>query len=96
VPLGTHTVQNQPLSRACMLLGGYVPFAKTKAERDTANDARPSLAELYRDRDDYVSRIRVAARALEQGGFLLPDDAAIIIQAAASSTAFGRAGGGRQ
>jgi hypothetical protein len=96
VPLGTHTVQNQPLSRACMLLGGYVPFAKTKAERDAANDARPSLAELYRDRDDYVNRIRVAARALEQGGFLLPDDAAIIIQAAASSTAFGRAGGGRQ
>ena len=96
VPLGTHTVQNQPLSRACMLLGGYVPFAKTKADREAANDTRPSLAELYKDRDDYVNRIRVAARALEQAGFLLPDDAAIIIQAAASSTAFGRAGGGRQ
>ena len=40
VPLGTHTVQNQPLSRACMLLGGYVPFAKTKAEREAAARAR--------------------------------------------------------
>jgi hypothetical protein len=97
VPLGTHAVQNQPLSRACMLLGGYIPFAKTKAARDAVNDSRPSLAELYRNRDDYVNRIRVAARELEQAGFLLPEDGAIIIQAAASSTAFGgSAGGSRQ
>jgi hypothetical protein len=94
VPLGTHAVQNQPLSRACMLLGGYIPFAKTKAARDAVNDSRSSLAELYRNRDDYVNRIRVAARELEQAGFLLPEDGAIIIQAAASSTAFGVAAGG--
>ncbi|HEV7821031.1 MAG TPA: alpha/beta hydrolase domain-containing protein, partial [Burkholderiales bacterium] len=94
VPLGTHAMQNQPLSRACMLLGAYVPFAKSKAERESANDTRPSLGELYRDRDDYVNRIRIAARELEQAGFLLPEDSAIIIQAAASSTAFGGAAGG--
>src|SRR4051812_16515768 len=40
-PLGTHTAQNMPLSRGCMLLGAYVPFAKTKAEREATNDARP-------------------------------------------------------
>ncbi len=95
VPLGTHAVQNQPLSRACVLLGGYVPFAKTKAAREAANDSRPSLAELYRNRDDYVNKIRVAARELEQAGFLLPEDAAIIIpRPPASSTAFGGAAGG--
>ena len=96
VPLGTHAAQNLPLSRACMLLGAYIPFAKTKAEREAANDARPSVAELYRDRDDYVNKIRVAARELEQAGFLLPDDSAIIIQSAASSAAFKSPGGSAQ
>jgi hypothetical protein len=94
VPLGTHAAQNLPLSRACMLLGAYIPFAKTKAEREAVNDGRPSLAELYRNRDDYVNKIRIAARELEQAGFLLPEDTAIIIQAAASSAAFGGAAGG--
>jgi hypothetical protein len=93
-PLGTHTAQNQPLSRGCMLLGAFVPFAKTKAEREAANDSRPSLAELYRNRDEYVNKIRVAARELEQAGFLLPEDSAIIIQAAASNPILRPAGPG--
>lgn len=95
-PLGTHTAQNLPLSRACMLIGAYIPFAKTKADREAANDARPSVAELYRNRDEYVNKIRVAARELEQAGFLLPEDSAIIIQSAASSTAFKAPGGSFQ
>jgi len=94
VPLGTHAAQNLPLSRACMLLGAYIPSATNKAEHDAVNDGRPSLAELYRNRDDYVNKIRIAARELEQAGFLLPEDTAIIIQAAASSAAFGGAAGG--
>jgi hypothetical protein len=88
VPLGTHAVQNQPLDKGCNLIGAYLPFARTKAEREAANDSRPSLEELYRNRTDYVNRIRVAARELEQGGFLLPEDAAIIIQSAAATRVF--------
>ena len=52
------------------------------------------MPKLYRDRNEYVNRIRVAARELEQAGFLLPEDSAIIIQAAASSPAFGGAASG--
>jgi hypothetical protein len=73
-----------------MLVGGYSPFASTKAEREAAGDARASIAERYRDRDDYVNRVRVAGRRLESEGFLLPDDAAVIVQAAASSRAFAK------
>ena len=87
-PLGTHVGLNTTRTRACMLVGGYSPFAATKAEREAAGDARRSLAERYRDRDDYVNRVRVAARRLEGEGFLLPDDSAVIIQAAAASRAF--------
>ena len=79
-----------------MLIGAYLPFANTQAEREAANDTRPSVAELYRNRDDYVNKIRIAARELEQAGFLLPEDSAIIIQSAASSTAFKAPGGSAQ
>jgi hypothetical protein len=46
-PLGTHAVQNPPLSFLCSLGAGYVTFARTKDERDAAQDSRPSLAERY-------------------------------------------------
>ena len=87
-PLGTHGGQNLPPSRGCMLVGSYTWFATTKSQRESSGDARLSVAERYRDRDDYVNRIRAAARDLAQDGFLLPEDAAVIIQAAASNPSF--------
>ena len=75
-PLGIHAGLNQPTSRECMLIGAFTPFPS------------PKTAQHYRSRDDYVNRIRLAARELMQEGFLLPDDAAVIIQAAASNPAF--------
>lgn len=88
VPLGVHAAQQDPRSFACALAGAFLPFAPTKEAREAANDARLSVAERYAGRDDYVNRIRVAARALEADGFLLPDDAAVIIAAAAASQVF--------
>ena len=84
VPLGTNAAQQEPKSFSCMLLGAFLPFAETKEEREAAKDSRLSIAERYKSRDDYVNRIRVAARALEADGFLLADDAAVIIAAAAA------------
>jgi hypothetical protein len=84
VPLGTNAVQQKPTSFSCSLIGGFVPFAATKEERDAAKDSRLSIAERYRNHDDYVNRIRIAARALQVEGFLLPADAAVIIAAAAA------------
>ena len=89
VPLGTHGGQNRPQIRSCNLVGSYVTFAPTKAQRDATGDARLSIAERYRNRNDYVNRIRIAALDLIEKGLLLPDDAAVIVQAAAASTDFG-------
>jgi len=75
-PLGVHAGLNQPTSRECMLIGAYAPFPSLK------------IGQHYRNRDDYVNRIRLAARELMQEGFMLPDDAAVIVQAAASNPAF--------
>ncbi len=87
-PLGTHGGQNSPETR-CSLMGSYIPFAKDAAQRTENNDLRPSVAERYKNRDDYVNRIRGAAFNLLESGFLLRDDAAVIVQAAAATRAFG-------
>ena len=88
VPTGTSGRQNRPQTRACMLVGSFSAFAATKAERERTGDARPSIEERYHGRDDYVNRVRIAAQDLAARGFLLPDDAAVIIQEAASSKLF--------
>ena len=75
VPLGVHAAQQDPKSFACSLAGAFLPFDQAR------------IAQLYKNRDDYVNRIRIAARELEAQGFLLPDDAAVIIAAAAATHA---------
>ena len=75
-PLGIHGAQNDPLSFSCSLIGAFVPFP---AER---------LAALYPDQNAYIDRIRIAARAAQAEGFLLPDDAAIIINAIEAAPVF--------
>ena len=82
-PLGVYGLQNAPLaSFTCSLVGAYTPFARTK---DGTDGKHPSLTERYKDRSDYVNRVRAAARAARTEGFLLPADAAVIVDAAASS-----------
>jgi hypothetical protein len=84
-PLGVNARQNPPLSFQCMLAGAYVAFPLTQADADAAHDQHRPVLERYKTRNDYVDHIRVAARDLESEGFLLPDDAAIIIQSAAEN-----------
>ena len=93
VPIGTNGGQNAPQTFTCMLVGSFSPFAATKAERERTGDARLSIEERYRGRDDYVNRVRIAAQDLMARGFLLPDDAAVIVQEAASTTLFAPAPG---
>jgi hypothetical protein len=71
-----------------MLIGTFSPFAATKAERERNGDARLSIEERYHGRDDYVSRIRIAAQDLINRGFMLSEDATVVIQEAASSNLF--------
>ena len=88
VPLGTHGLQNLPLSsRPCNLSAAYIAFAKTPAQRK-AGDTRLSISERYNGRADYLDRIRIATRQLIEERLLLPEDGAIIIHAATQSSAF--------
>lgn len=85
VPLATHTGWNQRRegfmeNEFCNLQGSYIPFAKTAAER--GSDPRPSLQERYGNQAGYVAKVEEAARKLVNEGFLLPEDAARIVQEA--------------
>ena len=56
------------------LLGSYIPFAATRAEREARRDPRSSLEERYANREEYLNRIRAAATKLVQDGLLVSED----------------------
>lgn len=69
----------------CGFQGGWIPFAKTKAERLRNHDPRPSLEERYPTHLHYVSLVRRAAEQAVKDRFLLPDDAARYVREAQAS-----------
>jgi hypothetical protein len=68
----------------CGLDGSSVPFARTKAERESRGDARLSLDERYGDQAGYVAKVRQAAAALERERYLLAEDVTRIVHEAMS------------
>ena len=90
VPMGTGAGWNVRAAEAgaagelCYLEGSFVPFAKTKAEREAKKDPRASLEERYQDRAGYAAKVREAATALQRDGYLLEEDVTRIVGRAAS------------
>src|SRR4029077_1567226 len=66
----------------CGLNGSVIPFAQTKAARQTSGDPRPSLEERYGDHAGFVKAVEEASRRLVRERFLLQEDADRYIQAA--------------
>lgn len=92
-PLGTYLGWNvtaggeRPFhaGQICNYVGGMIPFARTKAERETAGDPRPSLQERYRDHAGYVEAVKRAVTRAQSEGFLLEGDGQALIRAAEAS-----------
>ena len=89
-PLGTYVGWNAYADgffkdQGCGFSGGYLPFARTRAEREARHDPRPSLEERYQTHDGYVRVVRAAAEAAVAQRFLLPPDAARLIADAGQS-----------
>ena len=93
VPLGTHTGWNIRTAEAgaegemYRLDGSFIPFARTKAERDAAGDPRLSLEERYGDHDGYLQAVADAEATSElvASRLQLEEDAARIIREAGAS-----------
>ena len=88
VPLGTYTdwaFRSEQIGAPDTLIamaGSYIPFARTRADRDKNHDPRMSVEERYGKRADYVQRVEQAARKLVQERYLLEEDVAPIVAAA--------------
>ena len=91
-PLATYTGWNvyraQP-DELCDRDGSRIPFARSRAAREAADDPRPSLEERYGNGEAYVAKVREAAGALVAERLLLPMDADAFIDAAKDSAEFG-------
>ena len=97
VPLATTTGWNFRAERVgnpstlYALLGSYVPFARTKAERDARHDPRLSIEERYRDRNDYLQKIQASAAALAKDRLLLQEDVDDVVERATRHWAYATA-----
>ena len=91
VPLGTYTGWNVRKAgfsegNSCDLIGAFISFFRTKAERVAAGDPRPSLEERYPTHEAYVEKVRAAAKKLVSDRFLLPLDADLIVSQAEAAS----------
>ncbi|MBM3819065.1 MAG: hypothetical protein FJW14_08645 [Acidimicrobiia bacterium] len=88
VPLATYTgwnFRNEAAGNTGRLLGNtgsYIPFARTKAEREQRGDPRPAIAERYRSREQYLALVRTAAEGLVRDRYMLQQDIDRVVQRA--------------
>jgi hypothetical protein len=88
VPLGTYTGWNVtalPLSGLgylAGLVGSFDPFARTRTDRDRSRDPRPSIAERYKNRSDYLRQVSQALEDLARQRLLLTGDLPAVLERA--------------
>ncbi|MGI9595562.1 MAG: alpha/beta hydrolase domain-containing protein [Acidimicrobiales bacterium] len=90
VPVATHAGWN-PRHRSTgadeqilEYIGSTVPFAVDATARTAAGDPRPSIAERYTDRDDYLARVRTAAEARLEARHIVEEDVETCVRIAAA------------
>lgn len=64
------------------MLGSTIPFARTVTERRGRGDSRPSIAERYGSREDYLDQVRRAASILVDERLLLREDIDVVVHTA--------------
>jgi hypothetical protein len=88
VPLGTYcdwAFRSESIGAPDTLIamaGSFIPFAKTKAEREKNGDPRLSIEERYSSRADYLRRVEESANRLAGERYLLPEQVKRIVDAA--------------
>jgi len=88
VPLGTYadwSFRSEAIGAPDTLIamaGSFIPFAKTRAEREKNGDPRLSIEERYASRADYLRKVEEAANKLAQERYLLPEHVKPVVEAA--------------
>jgi len=90
VPLATYTGWNLRDAQigapdvAMDMVGSFLPFARTRAEREKTGDPRKSIAERYASRDEYLNKVAAVAEPLVRQRLLLERDVKPIAARAAA------------
>jgi len=90
VPLATYTGWNLfneksgPTHEISSMVGSYIPFALTRAEREASHDPRPSVEERYGSRAEYLGMVAEAGLSLIDDGLMLDQDLPAVIEKAAA------------
>jgi hypothetical protein len=88
VPLASHTGWNPrgPGSggegQLLDMLGSTIPLPRSREERERTGDPRPSIAERYANRDEYLALVRGAAERLVAERHLLAEDVEPVVSRA--------------
>ena len=88
-PLATYTgwnlfnAKSGPTHEISSMVGSYIPFPRTLAEREARNDPRPAIMERYTGRDEYLGLVAQAGLGLIEDGLMLPRDLPSVIANAA-------------
>jgi hypothetical protein len=88
VPLATYTgwnlraIDTGAPTELAGLSGSYIPFPRTKAERERTGDPRLSIEERYQNKDHFMGLYAQAALQSIKEGHMLSEDLAAILRAA--------------
>ena len=88
VPLATYTGWNLfndrsgPTHVVSSMQGSFIPFPRSRLERERAKDPRLSVEERYQSRDRYLDLVSKAANELVDKGYLLREDLPRILEQA--------------
>jgi hypothetical protein len=94
VPLGTLTGWNLRDAKVgapdimSTQVGSFIPFARTKAEREKSGDPRLSLEERYGSKEAFLAKVQQAAQPLVKQHLLLERDIPKVIARASSQWDF--------
>ena len=86
VPLATYTgwnLRDPSIGAADQRIsfeGSYLPLPRTDAERKQSVDPRKSIAERYKDRDDYLARAQSAIKQLIAQRWILEEDGPALLK----------------
>ena len=61
------------------MTGSTIPLPLSAAERARSGDPRLAIEERYRDRDDYLTRVRAEAERLVEQRYLLQEDIEVVV-----------------
>lgn len=81
VPLATYTGWNLRDAKIGApdeiqsMVGSFIPFARTKAEREKVGDPRPSIEERYKSKAEFLAEVEAATKPLIAEHLILQRDA---------------------